>query len=248
MKKILMMIISLNIFSVSAYARSFNYDASISNKGDIDIKINFTTDSDINVEEIMNNYFLNESFQKKIDPMLFSQSRTNTVNTANGIKYRLNLTAQKKVKFVTVKNTLVFKCSQSITDRKAELNCVLDTSRNGQNSRDRFHHSSYKVKCQEIQNKIDCNFNLKARVKGIDLWVYSRTADRLAASGTQSYVTNLYKLYKGIDANTGDMAPNLVNDSFYKSDIRNVRSTIFESMDSNDELQVRKKRVSGKLE
>jgi hypothetical protein len=247
MNKLLLLITSLNMFTITAYSKSFEYDARVSDKGEIDIKINFTTNSDINVEEIMNNYFLNESFQKKIDPMLYKQTSTYKVDTATGVKYRLNLTAQKKVKFITVKNTLVFKCTQSINDTNAEQDCELDTSRNGENSRDRFYYSNYNVKCQESNNEISCKFNLKARVKGINLFVYSRTADRLAASGTQSYVTNLYKLYKGIDLNQGNVAPDLSDDSFYDSSIKKVRSTIFESMNEDDELQVREKHVTGNL-
>jgi hypothetical protein len=245
-KEILMkyFFILILLFSVHAHAE-FNFDSQITDRGEFSIDLDFTFEKNMEIKDITSKYILNESYQKLLDSMLTKQEIRNIRKTRYGRRYDLFLKAKKELLFIDVHNSFIFSCFEEVTTNEVRTSCVLNTTKGSYNGRDRFNHLSYNFNCFNYGGDIKCDFDLVGKVRPISMLVYKRTSHRLAASGVQKYLTNMYQVYSSMGQNKLKKM-DLHRDSFFLEKVNTVRSRFFNYMNSNDELLVAYVDVSGK--
>lgn len=228
MRILLILLFSFNAFA-SVEHEDFHFEVKLSPGGHYEVQMQMLFDQEEKFSSIITNFYLNEDLKQRVDENFISQkvSFNNTSADGRSRSYSLDMKVKKSGVTATLKNH----CMIIISKKTALNSCVLKKS-NAFLMGSLFKSSTNKLSCIVLENKMkSCTMTLKGQTIKIG-GLFSRTADRLALSGSAEAVAKTYFLYHALK----DSAVNPMTEDIYEENILRLWNEMMLELDSSDYL------------
>jgi len=226
-----MRILIIFLFSLNAWAqmdhRDFNFEVDLSPNGKFETKIIMTFDEDYKFSKIITDLILNEDLKLALDENFISQEIQFAQINRNSRSYSMEM----KVKRSGLTATLNSDCTVTINRNNASNICILKKS-SAFLIGPLFKSSSNTLKCVVLDNKKkQCTMSLKGQTMAIS-GLISRTADRLAISGSAEAISKIYYIYHEIQGSNVDP----ITEDIYENNILSLWNQMMLELDHSDKL------------
>jgi plasmid maintenance system killer protein len=220
------------IFASLAHAQDpFSYDLSLKPNGHFTIKIQQQYPAHIPLAEIMYDVFLDVDIQKQVNQDLISQTYSVNLNDTTKKMGTTNYTMTSKASKQGLTATITNKCQMITTPNSISNKCQI-TSSGAFLIGDVFISGSNQITCIKNNQKHLCDITVQGQTKTINMGFTSRTADRLAISGSAKTVKELYLVYK---LKIDQKLP-AASDSFLSKNINTLWEKLMAKLDKNEKL------------